>query len=258
MKIRNAVIPLAVIVGLLGLNTGVAQSNDVPTWQFSVKFVCGEAQGEGNRRVQDLANGGTTDEDRDPVTPGVYETAINLHNPNEATVAGANVPRNSTNFDDDFSRNFRKKALVLYPAFRDGQVPMQAQAAQAVGASTGGNAVEDDFEVAQPPGFWVRPDSLDEDWGLEIDCRDIRAVLLGGRCVAMNGMAAAEVSNPCQNVQGDPRAFAPLIKGYVVIEERSRLPLDVTALYTGYIHTASTDGDNCAPDCETVEGAVAS
>jgi hypothetical protein len=251
MKIRNTAIPLAVIVGLLGLNTSVAQSNDVPTWQFSVKFVCGQAQGEGDNRVENLANGGGgLDEDRDPVVPGVYETAINLHNPNARPVAGANVAPNTPSTDDDFSEGFRKKALVLYPPFRDLGAPMEAAASPAAGQVPPPPPDQfDDFERAQPPGFWVRPDTLDEDWGLEIDCRDIRAVLLGGRCVANNGGAVSVPSNPCDSVQSDPRAHAPLLKGYVVIEERSKLPLDVTALYSGYIHSGSTNGDTCDATC---------
>jgi hypothetical protein len=247
MKIRHAAILLAVIVAPFVLNPTGALSDDVPTWQFSVKFVCGQAQGEGDNRVENLANGGGgLDEDRDPVVPGVYETAINLHNPNARPVAGANVAPNTPSTDDDFSEGFRKKALVLYPPFRD-MVPKEAAAAPTGQAAV----VEDDFERAQPPGFWVRPDTLDEDWGLEIDCRDIRAVLLGGRCDVNNGGAVSVPvpPDPCDSVQPDPRADAPLIKGYVVIEERSKLPLDVTALYSGYIHSGSTNGDTCDAVC---------
>ena len=257
MKIRYAAILAALTIGIFSLNPTGAQSNDVPTWQFSVKFVCGEAQGEGDKVAYlNDTKGGGTDADRDPVTPGVYETAINLHNPNEKAVEGARVPRNTASTDDDFSKGFRKKALVLYPTARVNDTPPQAAAPAAgeapVPGPVGKPPPEDDFEVGQPPGFWVAPDPLDEDWGLEIDCRDIREVLLGRRCLARNGVVSVEPQDPCQEVEPDPRAFAPLIKGYVVIEERSKLPLDVTALYTGYIHSASTS-DPCQMDCGTVQ-----
>ena len=80
---------------------------------------------------------------------------------------------------------FVKKAVLLYNASK----PDEA------------------FEVRKPPGQ-RREAELDPDWGMEIDCRDIREELLKGQA---------------------PQA--PIfIKGWVVIETPE--PLDVVAVYT--------------------------
>jgi len=64
-----------------------------------------------------------------------------------------------------------------------------------------------------PPGRPITRE-LGPDFGLEIDCRDIREVLLRG------------VGGP----QGPP---APtFIKGWVVIETMTDSPLDIVAVYT--------------------------
>lgn len=69
-----------------------------------------------------------------------------------------------------------------------------------------------EFEQPRPPGQRFRA-SLFPDWGLEIDCPDIRLVLLGG------------IASP-------PPAF---IKGWVVIETFTLgQPLDVVAAYTAH------------------------
>ncbi len=67
-------------------------------------------------------------------------------------------------------------------------------------------------ETPTPPGPWFRPGQLPRDWGFEIDCRDIRTLL----CPP----SPKECVSPV------------FIKGFVVIEARSRLPLDVVAAYT--------------------------
>jgi hypothetical protein len=110
-----------------------------------------------------------------PVKPGNYATAINLHNPNiNQTV------------------DFLKKPVLL---FNGAQVPPPPP----------------EQEVA--PGPIVQA-SLHPDFGMEIDCNDIRNVLLG----------AAAPPAPT------------FIKGWVVILQpvaRKAVPLDVTAVYTG-------------------------
>lgn len=86
---------------------------------------------------------------------------------------------------------FRKKAVLLF----DGRKPEEA------------------VERPMPPGRPVTRE-LGPDFGLEIDCRDIREVLLRG------------VGGP----QGPP---APtFVKGWVVIETLADSPLDVVAVYT--------------------------
>ncbi len=74
-----------------------------------------------------------------------------------------------------------------------------------------GTEAEKGFEIPRPP-HRARTAELGPDWGMEIDCRDIRDVLLSDR-------------------PGVPGPQAPtFIKGWVVIE--SPEPLDVVAVYT--------------------------
>jgi len=110
-----------------------------------------------------------------PVQTGFYSTAINVHNPNIFPVL------------------FRKKAVLLY----DSRKPEEA------------------LERPMPPAKteWHQVIDLQPDWGLEIDCHDIRQVLLGG---------TAGGAPP-------PPWF---IKGWVVIETLVEAPLDVVAVYT--------------------------
>jgi len=120
--------------------------------------------------------GGTAAASEGPVEPGSYSTAINVHNPH------------------GFRVGIRKKAILLY----DARHPEQA------------------VERPMPPVHRDCPvlKELGPDWGLEIDCRDIRGVLL----------AAAS---------GQPGPPAPtFIKGWVVVETLSDAPLDVVAVYT--------------------------
>lgn len=150
-------------------DTGVVRKTTVEV--YAVKFLCGE-----------LPPGDAADRREGPVKPGNYQTAINIHNANPATV------------------NFRKKAVLLFdsdnpPAFE----PMQPM----------------------PPGERF-PAHLEPDWGMKIDCPDIRSVFLAPR-----GTIA-------------PTGF---IKGWVVIEVPGNLnkdkivgtaPLDVVAVYTAH------------------------
>jgi hypothetical protein len=193
MRTRNIVILLALLMALVGLYPSGATSDEPPYWQFSAKYFCGRVVTEGSE-----ASGFTgQDSDIDPAVPGVYETAINVHNPNFSTVAGAsNVAPNTRGPDPItqptqsffFSPTFRKKALILYPTNPAGR-----------------------SEDPTPPENWVRPDNLPYDYGFEIDCKDIRERLI---------------------TSSDPRHDDPFIKGYVVIEERSNLPIDVTVAIT--------------------------
>jgi hypothetical protein len=111
-----------------------------------------------------------------PVRPGSYSTAINVHNPHSHPVA------------------FAKKAVLLY----DGRHPEGA------------------LERPMPPVRREQPVvvELGPDWGLEIDCQDIRRVLL----------------------EGDPASPPPpapvFMKGWVVIETFLDVALDVVAVYT--------------------------
>ncbi len=133
-----------------------------------------------------------------PVQPGSYATAINVHNPHAHDVA------------------LHKKAILLY----DGRHPEQA------------------VERPIPPVRSERPviKNLGPDWGLEIDCRDIRERLLQGG----------------PNEPGPP---APtFIKGWVVIETFSDNPLDVVAVYTTEAEGAAAKGEAPSIAIERVVG----
>lgn len=129
-----------------------------------------------------------------PVKPGDYQTAINVHNPNVLPVT------------------FQKKAILMFA----GDQPVQFT----------------QYEVPKSPGP-LKSASLQSDWGLEVDCQDIRNFLLAG--------------------QAPP---APtFIKGWVVL--LSQLPLDVEAVYTGNgFNPSSTGGiarEGFSLDIERVE-----
>jgi hypothetical protein len=111
-----------------------------------------------------------------PVKPGNYRTAINIHNPNRHSVA------------------FVKKAVLLFA----GSTLLAAR----------------ELEVPRPPGKRYRLE-LRPDWGVEIDCRDIREVLLRDA------------------VDAEPTVRSPVfIKGWVVVESASAL--DVEVVYTAH------------------------
>jgi hypothetical protein len=213
MRKGHSVIVLAVLLGLLALVPSGAQTQEAPTWQHSAKFLCGRFTEEGQ-------NG-----DSGPVVAGMYATAINVHNPNFSTVVGQSgvAPNVSRSFSPFFSPTFRKKALVLF-----------------------GSETPSEPEQLQRPGPWVRPPDLPYDWGFEIDCNDIRQVLLGDVNLSTTGN------------QPDPRADDRFIKGYVVIEARSFLPIDVVAAYTGHTFNPGTAGtpetrEGFSEDIETVQ-----
>jgi len=121
-----------------------------------------------------------------PVKPGDYQTAINIHNP-QTTI----VP-------------FRKKAVLMFASHPEFQIGL---------------------EVPRAPGprFDIK---LEPDWGLEIDCADIRAVLL---------------KHLGPMVQ--PPTF---IKGWVVIEVPGRASLDIVTAYTA--HGFKTDATGLQPE----------
>ena len=178
MRVRTVLVIFAVAAAALAtfavVPSGAETDNkDLPTWQHAVKFICGES-------------GGTSDASF-PVLSGTYATEINVHNPNSHIVRGNVSTRGGPSTSATFSPTFRKKVLVLEQ-------------------TTGGGVLE----APQEPSPWLRPDQLRPDWGLMIDCLDIRSHLLGD----------------------DPRSDQNLLIGFVVIEARGRLPLDVVATYT--------------------------
>jgi len=126
-----------------------------------------------------------------PYKPGNYQTAINVHNPQ------INTPV-----------DFQKKAILLY----SGKAPVKEQS----------------FEKPIAPGKLITA-NLPPDFGMLIDCQDIRAVLLPG-------VAAAPT----------------FIEGWVVLIVRvpagapAAPRLDVTAAYTSHgFQCASVSA--CAP-----------
>jgi hypothetical protein len=116
------------------------------------------------------------------------------------------------------SITFWKKAILLYRAdkFTEPEQPM--------------------------PPYPLRQVGLKADWGLEIDCADIRSVLLKG--------AAGLPSAP---------PAPTFIKGWVVIEVKGStskvepLPLDVTAVYTSHGYVKSSGGSAPEGFAEDVE-----
>lgn len=127
-----------------------------------------------------------------PVKPGNYQTAINIVNPNRTTIS------------------FVKKAVLLYDSFNpDFNQPGV-------------------HERPRPPGNLYQL-TLPPNWGAEIDCPDIREVLL---------CPAAGCPPP------PPGTPLPFIKGYVVLEtvqpsNQTFKPLDVVAAYTSHGFSAS-------------------
>jgi hypothetical protein len=208
MRTRNLLLLGLAAVAAVGLvavvPSGAQTSDDLPTFQHAVKFICGDA-------------GGTSDNSQ-PVLLGTYDTAINIHNPNFAIVRGNASDPGGPSTSASFSPTFRKKAVVLFPQLVGGEI-------------------RELTEFPQGPLPWFRPAQLRPDWGFEIDCRDIRDVLMD------------DTDPVTEGPQPDPRAERGLIKGYVVIEAKGRLPLDVTVAYT----TIDDDLKATTVDVETVE-----
>jgi hypothetical protein len=99
---------------------------------YAAKFVCGAMPPS------------SAPAEEEPVEPGSYATAINVHNPDPAKPVA-----------------FLKKAVLLFSE----------------------NEKEDGFEVPKRPGNQVR-EELEPDWGMRIDCRAIRQELLKGAAPA--------------------------------------------------------------------------
>lgn len=217
IRIRRSalVLPLA-LVALLVLGTDPSMAQGGPTYQrtvYSAKFLCGQYQPSGTC----LLSGATCTSDADctaaagpcvlregPVKPGNYETAINIVNPTQ------------------FPITFVKKAVLLFNS--DPATPVPAPGT---------------FEQPQPPGNLFSA-QLDPNWGMEVDCPDIRQVLLA-------------MSPP------NPPTEPPFLKGFVVIETFAAGELlDIEAAYTshGFPGTAdyvcslpgtTLDGQPCDP-----------
>jgi hypothetical protein len=147
-----------------------------------------------------LIPGSAADVPEGPVKPGDYQTSINLHNP-AATK----------------SINFYKKAVLLY----SGTKPV----------------TETQHETQAHPGT-LHTAILGPDYGMLIDCQDIRAVLLAGP------------------------AAPTFIEGFVIVQESvpatgaAPAPLDVTALYTshGYNCTPGGPANTCPASSVTRQG----
>jgi len=144
---------------------------------------------------------------------GQFPGNANLEGPvkpgNYQTAINVHNPRN-------VPLTFTKKAVLLY---RADQPPT-------------------DFERPMPPGQ-IFTATLNPDWGLEIDCRDIRFVLLGG--------AAAAPPAPI------------FIKGWVIIQTfGSKDLLDVVAAYPshGFTTTTPPQPEGFSTEIETVVGRV--
>jgi len=229
----------AVAVAVANNRSAVADEREA-LLEFSVKFTCGEMTND-NMNVPDndeAAQPGTASEPEEgPVVNGRYRTAINFHNASLTDVIRTNPdPRRS---------EISKKALVLFP-----QDPTNDPDTQ---------STEPAFEMTQrPEPFRTPPQNIGPDEGFEIDCEDIREVLLGdpdggGRQTA------------------DPRQDAPFIKGFVVILVSASIAPDVVVANTGYAFAESESeigeaafassqrGTNCEPaedqgDCDLVQG----
>lgn len=182
MKTRRALLAGAVgLVAVVGSMSGLALAagatpTSLPFTSYAAKFACGEFGKTLAASATNVPEG--------PVAPGYYQTAINVHNPDNTPV------------------NFQKKAILMY----SGTTP----------------TTESGFEQPLPPGNLIST-GLPSDYGMLIDCQDIRAMLLPTA----------------------PKA-PTFIEGYVIIQvpnsSTSNPPgaqLDVTSLLTG-------NGYNCS------------
>jgi hypothetical protein len=182
MKTRRLLILAAGLIAVAGTTSGLALAasagtpTPLPFTSYAAKFACGE--------FGKTLPASSTDVPEGPVVPGYYQTAINVHNPDNTPV------------------NFQKKAVLMY----SGTQP----------------TTETNFEAPLPPGNLIQTE-LPPDYGMLIDCQDIRAMLL-------------------------PKAAkAPtFIEGYVIIQVPNSstsnpqgAQLDVTGLLTG-------NGYNCS------------
>ena len=169
------------------MSAGALESIVIPRLTvYSVKFLCGEFKGS-------TAAAGQVE---GPVRPGLYSTAINIHNPHPSRPV-----------------SFRKKAILLFA----------------------GSSVDkaEEPEIPKPPGP-LHGVELRPDWGMEIDCFDIRKVLL-------------------------PNAPPPpvFIKGWVVLEVISPFQLDVEAVYTAQSFVDGKPGE-LSIELERVPGTLVS
>jgi hypothetical protein len=183
MKTRRVLLAAAAgLIAVAGTTSGLALAasagtpTPLPFTSYAAKFACGEFGKTLAASAKDVPEG--------PVAPGYYQTAINIHNPDNSSVS------------------FQKKAILMY----SGTKP----------------ATETKFEQPLPPGNLIQT-GLPSDYGMLIDCQDIRAMLL-------------------------PTAPAAptFIEGYVVIQVPNSstsnpegAQLDVTSLLTG-------NGYNCS------------
>jgi hypothetical protein len=214
-------LPVALaVVASVAIAPAEAQANQRTV--YAAKFLCGEFERTGicitgivgascttNADCVDPTGEGICQLREGPVKPGNYQTAVNIHNPTRKPIT------------------FVKKAVLLFSNDPANPVPDPGT-----------------FEQPLPPGPYFSA-FLERNWGMEIDCPDIREVLLG-------------MPPPT-----DPTVPLPFIKGYVVLETfGSREILDVVAAYTTHGFTprfgflcslpgTPVDGQPCDPDIST-------
>jgi len=230
-------VALASAVGVAVQNNRSAVADErEAVWEFTVKFTCGEMTMD-NMNAPGNDGEAQPGGEEGPVVNGRYRTAINFHNASltdTIVVRNPNVAPNSNPFRLD--SEIAKKALVLFPQEPGGQFE----------------------QVQQPEPFRVTPQSIGPDAGFEVDCEDIREVLLGD-------------PDGTGSQTADPRQDAPFIKGFVVILVSSPIAPDVVVANTGYAFAESESetgptgttspqrGTNCEPgedanDCDLVQG----
>jgi hypothetical protein len=165
----------------------INQASGIPTgtppsgsyYSYAAKFACGTFAGSSPPSNDGVIEG--------PVKPGDYETAINVHNAQSPNPIVGPI-------------SFVKKAVLLY----QGSDPVQQNPAT--------------FEQPKPPGKLFSA-SLLPDYGMLIDCQDIRRGLLAGSTVAptfIEGYVILEIATPSTGPQPPPEF------------------LDVQALYTSH------------------------
>jgi hypothetical protein len=185
--VASAMVVPAALAAVLSQGFGDAEAQRLRK-VYSAKFLCGEFQTVGvcvtgpfgapcqsNADCPSPGGPGICEFREGPVKPGNYQTAINIVNPTRKKVS------------------FVKKAVLLFDMRRP---PLPGQ-----------------FEIPQPPGQKFKA-VLEKGWGMEIDCPDIRQVLLGQQVPPGSGPL-------------------PFIKGFVEIEVfNAQHSLDVVPAYT--------------------------
>jgi hypothetical protein len=217
--------------------------NRPPGTVYTAKFSCGEFGKFLKANSPNVPEG--------PYAPGYYQTAINVHNPNQGP-----------------PMLLLKKAVLIY----------QAGAPNAAGIQQNAPTVEREFEIPRPHGPIKAVQPLTDDWAFLIDCQDIRAVLLPSAspaptfiegdvvviippvndcahgfnpnvpdpCVANNAPPPTpcgfQGAPNCQQVQCNP-PFGPPPQPGTLCSRNQPSTLDVDAVYTSHGYTDSPFGN---------------